>query len=77
MMTYIQQLRERESLAQWELGEILGVKQATISKYEARERRPSLEVAKKAIDLAKKTNKKHPKNKRLSDDLWVFFEGYE
>lgn len=40
-------LRKQKKLTQEELGQIVGVAQRTIAAYEAGERRPSIEVARK------------------------------
>ena len=46
----LKKLREKNGLSQSELGEKVGLKQATISQYENGTRKPSLDISKKLSD---------------------------
>lgn len=46
----LKQFRENKGLSQTELGNIVGLKQTTISQYESGSRKPNLAIAKKLSD---------------------------
>jgi DNA-binding XRE family transcriptional regulator len=54
----IQNLREKLSLSQQDLGKILGITRMAISNYESGNRFPNLEIAYQIIDIANKSGLK-------------------
>lgn len=46
----LKQFRENKGLSQTELGNLVGLKQTTISQYESGSRKPNLAIAKKLSD---------------------------